>query len=244
MRWWLVCIAIIRAGAQAPSPSLLDKVKTQVEENLTRLPNYTCTETIRRSQRLGSKAPLQKMDAVRLEVAYVEGKEFFGRPGASQIDEPEIGRLVPGSIGNGQFATIVKSIFIGQAATFGDSGMDKAQGRQALRFGYTVAPINSAFHVATAVGGAIVGYSGSFWVARDTLDLIRLSASADDLPYDLKLASDVTTIDYGQVSIGGAFFVLPLRSNWEAKDIFGAQTRNVVTFENCHQFVGESVLKF
>jgi hypothetical protein len=89
-----------------------------------------------------------------------------------------------------------------------------------------------------------VGYRGSFWVARETLDLLCLMVSADDLPPKLWLASDATTIDYGRLSIAGTPFLLPLRSMHAAKDLFGAEIRGVTRFDACHEFVGESVLKF
>lgn len=223
---------------------MLGKVKARAAENLRRLPNYTCTETIDRSLRLGRKAKLRPEDTVRLNVAYVEGKELFGRPGDRRIDQSDIGRLVDKPIGNGQFALFVKSIFLGQRGTFGFSVKTKLEGKQAFRFDYTIPLVQSGLRIQSAVGEAIVGYSGSFWVARDTLDLMRLIVSGDDLPPQIKMASDVTTIDYGPVSIGGTIFLLPLRSTWETKDVFGSEARNILTFENCHEFIGESVLKF
>ncbi len=73
---------------------------------------------------------------------------------------------------------------------------------------------------------------------------MRLIIQADDLPPQLKIAYDLSTIDYGPVSIAGTLFPLPVRSHWETKDVFGEEARNVTTFENCHEFIGESILKF
>jgi len=73
---------------------------------------------------------------------------------------------------------------------------------------------------------------------------MRLVVSADQLPPSLKIVSVVTTTDYGRILIGGSEFLLPQRSTYQAKDVFGGQAWNVTTFENCREFVGESVLKF
>jgi hypothetical protein len=246
MRWWMACVVAIAANAQTPSAesSLLDRVRARTDENLRRLPNYTCTETIERTLRAGRKGRLRPKDTVQLNVAYVEGRELFGRLGDHRIDQPDIGQFVDRPIGNGQFALFVKSIFVGQGGMFGSPVKTKIEGKQAFRFDYTIPLSDSGFSITSAVGKAYVGYSGSFWVARETLDLMRLIISADHLPPQLKMAYDLTIIDYGPVSIGGKLFPLPLRSKWETKDVFGSEARNIVTFENCHEFIGESVLKF
>jgi hypothetical protein len=246
MRCWFACLAFFVAQAQAPLPedSLLQKVKARAEENLKRLPNYTCTETIERWLRLGPKARLRHQDTIRLDVAYLEGKEWFGRPGQGKLDQDDVAKVADGTLGNGQFALFVKSIFVGGGSTFSPATSTKLEGRQVFRFEYAVPLEHSGFRMESSTGSAVVGYSGSFWVARDTLDLIRLAVSGVDLPPGLHMASDVTTTDYGQVSIGGSLFLLPLRSTYDARDIYGSQARNVTVFENCHEFVGESVVKF
>ena len=85
MRFGLVFLAVLLAQAQqGPSPdvSLLGKIRSKVAENLRRLPNYTCTQTIVRSLRRKPAAKLQRLDTVRLEIAYVGGKELYGWPGS------------------------------------------------------------------------------------------------------------------------------------------------------------------
>src|SRR5580698_7422004 len=72
MRWRMTFFAVVVATAQ--EPSLLDRVKARADENLRRLPNYTCTETIQRSLRLDRSTKLRPFDNVRLNVAYVEGR--------------------------------------------------------------------------------------------------------------------------------------------------------------------------
>jgi hypothetical protein len=246
MRWWLACFAVMVAQAQAPAPepSLLDKVKARAAENLRRLPNYTCTEAIQRALRLGLIARFQAEATVRLDVAYVEGKEWFGRPSEGKIDQSSVEELASGTIGNGQFALFVKGIFMGKATTFGSPVNTKLEAKPAFRFDYSIPLLHSGFHIKSAAGEAVVGYSGSFWVRRDTLDLMRLVVSGDDLPPRLKLVSDVTSIDYGPVPIGGTVFLLPRHATYDSKDVFGSEARNHITFENCHEFVGESILKF
>lgn len=150
-----------------------------------------------------------------------------------------------GSISNGQFAIFVRSVFVEDRAIFGPSAETELDGTPAFRFDYDVPVGRSGFLLRSPpFGQAIIGYSGRFWVARDSLDLMRFVVSADNLPASLRLDSDVTTTDYRSIPIGGSDFLLPERSVSEAKDVRGGQVRNVMTFENCREFVGESVLRF
>jgi hypothetical protein len=244
MRFWLACLVAIAANGQKPAP-LLEKVKARAQENLKRLPNYTCTENIERSLHGRRERRLRHWDTIRLNVAYVGGKELFGLPGAGPIDRSDVDQMARGTIGNGQFAIFVRSIFVENRATFGSAGKTELDGKPAFRFDYTVPLGRSGFLVESPpFGKAIVGYSGHFWVARESLDLLRLEVSADQLPRWLKVVSDVVITDYRRISIGGSVFLLPVRSTSEARDTRGGETQNVTTFENCREFVGESVLKF
>jgi len=245
MRWWVACLAAVLAKAQAlPDLSLLDKVKARAQENLRRLPDYTCTENVERSLRAHRERRLRHWDTVHLNVAYVGGKEFFGLPGTGRVDQVNFDKLVSPPIGNGQFALFVQSIFVDQRAMFGPASKTRLDGKPAFRFDYQVPLARSGFRIKSSMGEAIVGYSGRFWVARDTLDLMRLVLSGDNLPRSVGIVTDVTTTDYGGISIGGSVFLLPQRSTYQTTDLLGAQARNVMTFENCRQYVGESVLKF
>src|SRR5947209_8998393 len=115
MRWLLFCLVLQESQAQQDLPPdllLLAKIKIKMAENLDRLPNYTCQQTIERSRRRAPARKFELLDTVRLEVALVEGKELFGRPGTNRIVESEISQLVGGTIGNGDFGLLARSIFL------------------------------------------------------------------------------------------------------------------------------------
>jgi hypothetical protein len=117
---------------------LLGQVKARMVENLTRLPNYTCAETIERGQRLLSSKKSQTHDTIHLEVALVEGHEVYGWPGSNRIAESELSSLVGGTIGNGDFGLLVKSIFLASGTLFDYVGPEKLGSRSAVRWNYRV----------------------------------------------------------------------------------------------------------
>lgn len=242
MRGWLGLVLAISANAQSPAAgTLLDQVKARIADNLRRLPDYTCTETIDRALRAKKRGRFQPLQHVRINVAYVGGKELFGIPGTGRVAHSNIERLVGGAIENGQFALFIHDIFVGSTSMIGSATKVKLNGDDAFKFDYR---IPTGLEIKSSVAERVVGYRGAFWIAHDSLDLKRLIVAAADLPRPLEMASDITSIDYGPVTIAGKKFELPMRSVWETRDIFGSEVRSTMTFGSCREYVGESVLKF
>jgi hypothetical protein len=183
------CLAGFGVLAQAqqelkPETLQLARIKGTVEENLSRLPNYTCTETIQRSERpkIDGKAKLMVLETTRMEVAFVDGKELFGWPGAAKIDESNVGKMINGSIGNGYFGLFSSNIFSTPFATIQYVNAAELEGKPAVRYDYRVPQMSGAYVIKTDLGQVSVGFHGSFWVNPETLDLIRITAVIDDPP--------------------------------------------------------------
>ena len=248
MRLMLVGLTALLCQAQPdvlpPDLQLLAKVKNRIAANLRRLPNYTCVQTIERSHRRSTTRKFDPLDTVRLEVALVEGKELFGWPGGDRIAESEISNLVKGTIGNGDFALLAKSIFLTSSATFQYAGDSPLGAKPAIKFDYRVPLLTSGYHLKVPPQEAVVPYHGSFWVEPDTFDLIRLELAVDDIPINLGLAAATNSMEYARVEIGGSQFLLPQSSELSMIETNGAESRNQTRFGACRQFAGESVLTF
>jgi hypothetical protein len=230
---------------QSPDDAdLLGKVRAKVRENLARLPNYTCIETIERAARLKPPDKFTISDNIRLEVAYVEGKELFGWPGAAKIEEPDIRKFVRGAIGNGDFAITPRNVFFTPSAKIHLAGETDLEGKHAVRFEFSVPRNANVYTIESDSGIDYVGLQGSFWVDSGTLDLIRIESGAFDIPPKLGVESSTTTLNYGTVSIGSSTFLLPQHSEFVITLVNGYGNRNRMTFHGCRQFSGVSVLKF
>lgn len=213
-------------------------------ENLSRLPNFTCTETIQRSLWYQSTATPEMVDTVRLEVAFVQGKELYGWPGAARIDEPDITKMVGGSVGNGYFALFLNNIFLVRSTTFHYVGHVKLDRRETLRYDYTVPPDAKAYRLMSSRGAATVGYHGSIWVADGEVDPVRINVIADNVPTALGYSAATSLLDYGPTTIGSHTYVLPRAAEFTFTSTEGTQNRSQLSFRTCHEFVGESVVKF
>ena len=61
--------AVSSPDQSSPERRLLAPIKAKMADNLARLPNYTCLQTIERSHRDARKKRFERQDLVRLEVA-------------------------------------------------------------------------------------------------------------------------------------------------------------------------------
>ena len=247
MRGVLFLIVLGNCHAQqelSPELALITRIKLKVAENLNRLPNYTCEQVIERSQRVMPARKFEMLDTVRLEVALVEHKELYGWPGANRIDESEVSNLVGGTIGNGDFGLLARSIFLSDGSFFTHRGETEIDGRRAIRYDYRVPLLSSGYHLKVPPHTALVAYHGSFWVESGSLDLLKLDLTADDIPLYLGLRACTKTLDYQRTSIGGSTFLLPSGAELLMVDLNGTEHRNRTRFHGCRRYSGESVLSF
>jgi hypothetical protein len=240
--WAIGCSLTGSAFAQSDSP-MLERIRIRVAERLAKLPNFTCLETVERSTRAkGGRAQL--LDTIRLEVALVDGQEMFAWPGAQKFEHKDLRELVSGTISNGQFAMLAQSVFLTGAATFTFKGEELADRRPVNRFEYVVPVALSGYRLRSAGQEAIVGYHGGFITDAATSDLVSLEVIADDIPPSLEISKAATAMNYQEVRLGEANYLLPLSSGLMLTDMVGREHRNHMEFNRCKQYLGESVIRF
>ncbi len=248
MRFLAVCLAAAFASAAESSPdsNLLEKIKARVADNLLRLPNYTCAETVTRSQRHKSTRHFELLDRLHLEVAFVEGKELFGWRGAKRISETDPRKLVSGSgaLANGSFGLFAKGVFLTPQVEFSYKGTAVQDGIKCERFQYRVPASASGYHLHVDPNDAVVGYHGSLWANAETYDLVRLEVQADDIPNELGLSAADHDLEYAPVKFGGSSFMLPQSAELTLAESSGLESRNETRFDTCREYSGASALSF
>ena len=238
----LVCIH----GEEIPREQLLlARIRAHMSSLLSRLPNYTCLQTIERTERTRN-GRTRLIDVVRLEVALVDGKELFAWPGSRKFDDTNITDMVKGgAIGNGNFGMHAKAVFQSRAPRFDFAGSHiGTDGREKYKWDFVVPQNLSGYQVGNFIEHAIIGYHGSFWADPTTLDVSRLEVYADDIPRNLQIANASDAVDYQSVKLGEEAFLLPARSELSLSDIGGVQHRNRTSFSSCRQYTGESTISF
>jgi len=239
-----VLLAIVTiATSVAAQDMLLARIKSRMGDNLRRQPNYTCLETVERTRRPhGSKAKIE--DTLRLEVALVEGKEMFAWPGSKKFEDTDLRNLIgSGTFGTGNYGLHARSIFLSDAPAFQPRGEVVMNGRKLVRYDFRVARLASGYHMQVGELEGIAGYSGSFFVDPETLDVWRLEVVAEEIPPYLGVTSAGDKVTYGWVKIGESEFLLPVESELTMVSN-GQENRNYTRFTSCRQYTGESVLRF
>jgi hypothetical protein len=231
----------------------LVRIRQRTNQNQDRLPNYTCLETITRSSRPprslvisrnGRPGRFLPQDIVRLEVADVNGQEFFASPGAYNFAETDISTFVTGGmIGNGLFAQFAREVFNPALPTYRFAGETNVAGRPLLRYDYQVSLLLSNY-LLKCIGEAKVGYHGSFWADPKTFDLVRLDIQADDIPYAVGVVTAVTRIDYGVVRLGAADVLLPQSAEMTMLVYNDWENRNNIAFTHCKEYGTDSAISF
>ena len=233
------------AGDLPPQVLLLARFKQKIRQDLSRIVNYTCLETIERSARIPPADSFQAGDTVRLEVSTVRGKELFAWPGAHHFEDKDVASFVTGGvIANGVFALLAHNLFISDNIAFQYGGEESPDGRRAVRYDYRLPQFLSKFKIRVGNTSAVVAAKGSFWFDPVSLDLLRLDVYGDQMPAAVDLAEVLIRIYYARENIGASSALLPERSEVVLTHLSGEAYRNAIQFSRCREYQSESTISF
>lgn len=237
---FLLCCA---GWASEDPEEVLNRFKHAMKGNLERLPDYTCAMRIERFSRFTSERAWERLDELKLEVAYAEGQELYARAGARRFGTHPLAEMITrGTIGTGHFGLLAALIFLQSTVKFGYEGEGEENGRKALDFHFDVAPGDSAYTLRTAGTEATTGFQGRFRVDAATLDLIRLEVQAYDIPEKLGLAEVKTVVQYAREKVGSDEFLLPVSATLQAGSSDGNENLNRIRLTSCRKYQTESML--
>ena len=226
-----------------PEVIRLARIKQHMRERLAQVPNYTCLETVERSGRPKASAKFKTLDTLRFEVAEVDGKELFARPG-QQFDQTSPGIFSQGgAIASGLFALFANGLFVSDSATHQYAGDEEIGERKLARYDFQVPLLRSGYKIRTPYREAVVAYHGSFW-ADEELDATHLRIVAEGIPPMMGLLDVGIDIEYQRAKVGATEALLPKRAEMLLTEFSGRQERNVTTFSECRQYGSDSVVSF
>jgi hypothetical protein len=197
-------------------------------------------------QSKGITGRLSETDRVRLDVAIAASNEIYSWVGEDRFNDRDVFDLVrDGALQTGGYSSFLASIFQGDAASFTYNSETKVGGRTLAEFGFRVARELSSYKIGSRRGHEeTTGYEGSFLADPKTGDLVRLLVRTSGPPEDTGVCEAATTLDYGQVRLNDSEFLLPREAHLDILNTDGGQFRNRTVYSSCHEFTGESVLKF
>jgi hypothetical protein len=250
--------AVVRA--QQEPMDLLRRVQARVGDSADRMPRYMCTQTVDRAMyerdvhdRISAcdESPvrpsthLTSTDRLRMDVGMTTTAEIYAWVGESRFNDRDLLDMVhEGAISTGSFGAYLNAIFRTDDANFTYNGETTQDGRTLSEFGYRVPYEKSHYRYGLLQHSAITGYDGTFLVDTKTADLVRLVVRTNRLPSETGACYASTTLDYGRVRLRGVDFLLPSSSTLRIFHTDGGEAENRTVFSSCHEFLGESTIRF
>jgi hypothetical protein len=234
------------AAAQGlpPGALLLSRVRAHMREELARLPNCSCLETVSRDHQPAGGV-MRPLDTIRLEVLYSDHHELYASPGDRRFgDNQPVDFVASGTIGNGHFALYLSEIAGEGSLSYEYKGEESLSGRRLARYDYRVPVSMSGNTITIPEGRGTVGIKGSFWADPATYDILRIAAEAEDIPPSLPIVEYVTVIDYAHTNLAGTDFLLPQSADYRLLEFSGELSRNHLEFTHCHLYGAQSSISF
>ena len=242
---FVLCLtAAAQDGGLAPELVLLSRIKTRMADQLDHLPNYTCLETIARF-RATPRGALKPHDVVRLEIVYSDRKEWFASPGDATFTSTQPSSFVgSGFIANGTFALALHNIFVADATAVTWVAEDPSMGPRAVRYDFRIPAVYKPLEIAVPEGSGTAGEAGSFWMDRDTLNLLAVETRADEIDPLLPIAETSTRVRFARARIGDREAFLAQSADQRMLKFDGELFFDRVEFTHCRAYQTTSVLRF
>ena len=212
------------------------------------LPNFLCTETVRRHGRPNGK-PWRLNDTLTVDLAYSEQGESYKLLTINGKPTTKTFRSLSGWRTNGEFGSLLKFIYEAKSdARFQWERWGNLRGRRVAVFSYRIDRKKSTYSVdggrsmfshARIVTGAV----GFVYIDPETQRTMRLSAGDDGLPPNFPIRETWLLMDYDYADVGGQLYLLPRRVDVRA--IFReSRGRSIEEFGNYRKFSSEATVTF
>ncbi len=232
---------IVRTG-----DDLIDRTKEWAMTFTNGLPNFVCEQMTTRYVEESRSAGWEPLDVVSAKVVYEDGRENYKEitVGGKRTNKSmlELG----GSTSTGEFASTLHSLFSDASrADFKFYQSTTVAGADARIYDFKVALRNSDWFITVGSQTLRPAYSGSVWIDKSSGQVRRIEMQADTIPKNFPLDSMEWAVDYDEVSLGTAKFLLPIHAeNLGCRRGSTICTKNAIDFRDYHKYSGESTITF
>jgi hypothetical protein len=236
---------VAQAPAQ-PADAYIEKARAAAESFSEKLPDYICKEFMTRYAGTSRPVNWRALDVVSMDIVYQDGRERYqnvavnGKATHKEIDQ------IGGAWSTGEFATVLRDLFSpATAADFRFRRTSSAGGAEARVYDFEVSQANSHWHVEVASQSINPAYKGSVWIAPASGRVLRIEMQARQLPREFPMDTVESAVDYENVRIGSAQFLLPVHSeNLSCQRGTSNCSRIVIDFRNYHKYSADSSVEF
>lgn len=257
-------VAVFAAPLRDPSV-VLSKGRAEISRAIRNLPRYTCMETVERRyfeprmkvygmrcddltarKRRGELAvDLVAADRLRLEVAVADrGSELYSWPGAGKLEGRRIDQIAGGGpSSSGPFGPFLVDIFVQPATEFTFRGESGGPGQTQMNYRFSVPLAASHYTLWMGDRHRTFSYDGSFALDGDSGELRQLTVRTSELP-NSPACEATSVVNFEQTKIGAGEYLLPKSTTLHFLRRNGEETENTTAYSGCHEFRGESELRF
>jgi hypothetical protein len=244
----LLCLP---AAAQRPTPEeqrrTLDTARDIAVHYSSKLPDFICTEQVQRTDR--TSPTVIKADRLTLQLSYFGQKEKqkLVALNGNRTEQPL--ESLDGLITGGEFGSLLLGVFDpSSAADFQWKESSNIRKRRAAVYTYRIARAHSHYILGHRQGtGNMVevaaGYHGEVALDSETARVLRLTATADDIPKDSGILQSSVEVDYDFINVAGHAYLLPSHSEAHMERSY-RQIANTVAFVDYLKFEAESTIDF
>lgn len=207
------------------------------------LPDFICTQTIRRSENTGNKG-WKVNDVLTVQLGSAAGKEYHkllaidDKPAKVGYDS------VIGATSEGEFGGVLSQVFRPGAASFwwDEDTTLRSHPVHVYRYEVEVAKSDFKLFFSATSWSAIVGHHGLVYLDRDTGQVLRMIQIAY-VPKNAPLLGSMATMDYDYTDVAGKQYLLPLKAE-VLLTTAAQQFRNEIAFHDYRKFTADSSLLF
>lgn len=225
---------------------ILDKMHQYARQYVSSLPNFVCMQQNTQME-AGKKSDRWKTgDVLTSRLTFNDGKEQrkLELVNGKQLQEVRKRWRTP-LVTEGEFGTLLSRVLGPDSeAAFTWNRWNSLRGRRVAVFDYTVDKAHSTLSLRLSnLAKAIIPYHGSVYADPDTGAVLRITDTATEIPRSLRTEQISTEIDFDEVAIGGATYLLPTEAVVSVL-LPRSKVRNELTFRNYRKFEAQSDIKF
>lgn len=234
----------------APDPTEQQKmvaaIQTYAEKYVSNLPNFICEQVTEQFEAGKKPTHWRKGDTLTSKLVFNQGREERSLELVNdKPPKPGIRRWRTPLITEGEFGILLGSVFGSSSnASFSWNQWEVVAGRPVAVFDYSIDGQHSTLRLSLSdLAQATVPYHGSVYADPTSGVVWRITNSATDIPAAVQTKSITTMVDYQEVLIGSATYVLPIRATVFLRTDSN-NIRNQMEFRNYRKFEADSTITY
>lgn len=226
---------------------ILQRGREYADNYIAKLPDFLCRQRTDQFQGDKKASRWKQGDTIESKLIFAGGREkrtleaINGKapnPGMRHVGRRPLTT-------EGEFGVLLANVLgSGSEAKFQWEGLQNLAGKTVAVFAYNMAREHSTLKLSRSdLAQAVVPYHGKVFIDPASGEVWRISNEADDIPEDLETRSIATVINYQQVAIGTANYLMPSQATVMMTTKSGS-IRNELSFRAFQKFETGSTITF